>query len=410
MRAIASAAAAVASTALCCCCTGRALAFTGATHALRPRDMATSQILMSHGTDAAAAPPAAASAYEQRKEQLKQVLAREYRSFFDPFESEYYRPNVKFIDPLNSLEGAENYANNVNMLGGRTLIGKVLFKDARINLHSVDEPGPRRLRTRWTLSMCFKLLPWQPTPVFTGVSEYTLDDEGYIVQQNDFWDSINLKGGRYEAQGKLVGLADFAAQLKSDDEAKSATQGELPFELLRRAATYEVRRYPATVVASAAYETRPEGYAQLGAYADGANSAKQKLSPLSPSVMEIQRTGEQGGKTMLWPLAYRMPGGKLVNLGGLGEAPEAASGGVTVAERPACVVAVMKFADPTTEQFVKYYTAQLDAVARADGLVPKAAAADAYTVAQYNAIYSLSKRRNEVWLPLEGHDWQERGF
>jgi hypothetical protein len=62
--------------------------------------------------------------------------------------------------------------------------------------------------------MCFKVLPWQPRPVFTGVSEYTLDSEGYIIRQQDYWDSINLEKGKYSAKGKLTGLSDFAAQLK----------------------------------------------------------------------------------------------------------------------------------------------------------------------------------------------------
>jgi hypothetical protein len=65
-----------------------------------------------------------------------------------------------------------------------------------------------------TLSVCFKLLPWQPVPTFTGVSEYTLDAEGYVIRQQDYWDSINLAQGGYAAKGKLVGLGDFVGQLK----------------------------------------------------------------------------------------------------------------------------------------------------------------------------------------------------
>jgi SOUL heme-binding protein len=58
----------------------------------------------------------------------------------------------------------------------------------------------------------------------------------------------------------------------------------------------------------------------------------------------------------------------------------------------------------------RYYSGALDSAVRADGLVPAESAASSYTVAQYNAIYSLSKRRNEVWVPLQKHDWEVKGF
>jgi hypothetical protein len=39
---------------------------------------------------------------------------------------------------------------------------------------------------------------------------------------------------------------------------------ELPYELLRRARRYEVRRYPAVLLAETLYDKRPEGYDRLG--------------------------------------------------------------------------------------------------------------------------------------------------
>ena len=55
--------------------------------------------------------------------ELKKCLMREYNSFFSPMEQEYYDNNVKFIDPLNNLEGIDKYQNNVDMLAGRTGFG-----------------------------------------------------------------------------------------------------------------------------------------------------------------------------------------------------------------------------------------------------------------------------------------------
>lgn len=51
--------------------------------------------------------------------------------------------------------------------------------------------------------MCFKALPWRPVPRFTGISEYTVDDQARVVKQVDYWDSINLVGG--EVRGGETG-------------------------------------------------------------------------------------------------------------------------------------------------------------------------------------------------------------
>lgn len=59
---------------------------------------------------------------------LKRVLEREYISFFDPMERDYYSPTVSFEDPMTSLAGVEAYQNNVDMLASRTLMGKFLFQ------------------------------------------------------------------------------------------------------------------------------------------------------------------------------------------------------------------------------------------------------------------------------------------
>lgn len=59
---------------------------------------------------------------------VTQDLEEEYTSFFDNFASERYLPNVEFIDPLTSFTGFQKYKNNVDMLGGRSALGNILFK------------------------------------------------------------------------------------------------------------------------------------------------------------------------------------------------------------------------------------------------------------------------------------------
>jgi hypothetical protein len=75
-----------------------------------------------------------------------------------------------------------------------------------------------------------KALPWQPRAKFSGISRYTISDKGTVLQQEDFWDSINLKNGKYESQGFTVGLGDFLGQIKQETTAEMAAP-ELPVSL-----------------------------------------------------------------------------------------------------------------------------------------------------------------------------------
>ncbi|CAK0893701.1 unnamed protein product [Prorocentrum cordatum] len=190
------------------------------------------------------------AAYLEKKEALKKCLAREYRSFFQPFESEFYSEAVTFTDPLNNLEGKEAYGRNVAMLSGESFVGNILFSDGYIDLHSVEDvPGDdRRLRTRWTLGFTFKLLPWAPKALFTGVSEYVIDGDAMVLSQRDYWDTLSLgSGGSYEPEAPLAGAAELVAQLlprplrpAAAEEPPAAQRGG--WALLRRARDCRVYR------------------------------------------------------------------------------------------------------------------------------------------------------------------------
>jgi hypothetical protein len=72
-----------------------------------------------------------------------------------------------------------------------------------------------------------KVLPWQPRAKFTGISRYTLSEQGKVIKQEDFWDSVNLKSGKYQAESLTAGLSDFLAELKQEAGAEMAAP-ELP--------------------------------------------------------------------------------------------------------------------------------------------------------------------------------------
>jgi hypothetical protein len=222
---------------------------------------------------------------ELRAGQLKRVLAREYTSFFNPMERDYYRPDVTFQDPLTSLTGVDAYQSNVDLLSGRNFLGSLLFSDASINLHSVtggdvsmqgsdNTVSVSDITTRWTLRFCFKALPWKPNAVFSGISVYKVQTGGSegvrIIRQDDYWDSINLQSdGSYQHMDKTVGLSDFIDQLKPSDLNAPSAGPELPYELLRRGDGYDVRRYPSFTAAKLVYERRDDGFLELGSFTRG---------------------------------------------------------------------------------------------------------------------------------------------
>ena len=155
--------------------------------------------------------------------ELEKVLRREYTSFFKPMEKQFYDQNVQFIDPLTNFIGIDKYANNVDMLSGRTTLGKILFEDANINLHNIIQLSKNQLQTRWTLKVTVKAIPWKPRAVFTGVSIYTLNTQtNKIIKQDDYWDSINLINGNYMPVSFNLGLSDFLGQLKKEQMAEIA--------------------------------------------------------------------------------------------------------------------------------------------------------------------------------------------
>ena len=213
---------------------------------------------------------------------------------------------------------------------------------------------------RWTLRVTVKALPWQPTPCFSGVSIYTLAPDGEVSKQEDYWDSVNLREGRW-AVGLAESLGVFLGQLQQDKTADMVVP-EMSYELLWRGKEYEVWRYPAHVVAETVYYQRPEGYDLIGNYVRGLNAQDRRILYFSPTVM-----------------AGRYP-----------------------------ARAVVRFEVPVTEVVARGFTSNLIKFVTADGMRPTASAYDGMChIGQYEALFSLNKRRNEAWIELEEHPWME---
>jgi hypothetical protein len=374
--------------------------------------------------DSAAGGPAAVGQTAASVAKLKKVLEREYISFFDPMEDSWYSPSVGFVDPMTELSGVDSYRNNVDMLAGRTLMGKILFEDAGINLHSVTggevalnsqgEVEIADITTRWTLKVTASVLPWKPTARFTGISVYKVVTDAssstgvQIIGQTDYWDSVNLQpnsGGQYQRVEKSLAIQDFLDQLKPGGPKAQAAAPELPYELLRRGIGYEVRRYPPYVGVRLPYKRRDEGFGSLGAFTRGMN-------PLGPAIMEVENS-DVSDKYMMWPLAYAMPGmdEAVAPLDATDKAGDGQWRTMKIVSVPGpAVVAVRPFTDASMEPVVRKADRELRDLLQRDGLIPKAGSEDMVRFAQYDAIFSMGQRRGEVWIELEegskdGHPW-----
>jgi len=184
---------------------------------------------------------------------------------------------------------------------------------------------------------------------------------------------------------------------------------------LRRGKFYDVRRYPATVCIQTNYDKRPEGYDRLASYIGGSNSENKRIDYLSPTIMQITGNNNDGSrkKVMRWPVLFAFPDSKSsssstsMNINNV--LPEPTIPRLSFVECPEMVVAVSRFEVAATEPVVKGYTLRLQQDLASDGIAVKATANDTsqvLTVAQYDALFSLNKRRNEVWLELaDGHPW-----
>jgi hypothetical protein len=126
------------------------------------------------------------------------------------------------------------------------------------------------------------------------------------------------------------------------------------------------------------------------------------MNPMSPAIMDVK----SDSKTMMWPLTFAAPGEECAVLPKLSE--ETSS---TLVERitiPPTLVAVARFSNASIEPVVRKAARELRTACQRDGLALEEQD-DAVQFCQYDAIFSMGKRRGEVWIPLqEGqHPWSK---
>ncbi|XP_015898161.3 uncharacterized protein LOC107431695 isoform X1 [Ziziphus jujuba] len=184
-----------------------------------------------------------------------------------------YDERVKFRDPITKHDTISGYLFNISLL-------KILFRPDFM-LHWVKQTGPYEITTRWTMVMKFILLPWKPELVFTGTSIMGINPEtGKFCSHIDFWDSI--KENNYFS---VEGLWDVFKQLRIYKTPDLETP---KYQILKRTANYEVRKYSQFIVVEGRGDklSGSSGFNDVTGYIFGKNSREEKIPMTTPVFTE----------------------------------------------------------------------------------------------------------------------------
>uniref|UniRef100_A0A6V7QPQ9 Heme-binding-like protein At3g10130, chloroplastic n=1 Tax=Ananas comosus var. bracteatus TaxID=296719 RepID=A0A6V7QPQ9_ANACO len=259
-----------------------------------------------------------------------------------------YDRRVRFRDPITKHETVEGYLFNIWLL-------KLLFSPD-FYLHHVKQTGRYEITTRWTMVMKFALLPWKPELVFTGVSIMGVNPETQkFCSHVDLWDSIqNNKYFSFE------GLLDVLKQLRIYKTPDLATP---KYQILKRTATYEVRKYEPFVVAETKGDklSGSSGFNDVTGYIFGKNSSMEKI-PMTTPVF----TQASDDKLSEVHIQIVLPMGKELD-----SFPAPESQAVHLRKVEGGIAAVKKFSGKATEEVVHSIEEELRSILLRDGLKPQ---------------------------------------
>jgi len=145
------------------------------------------------------------------------------------------------------------------------------------------------------------------------------------------------------------------------------------------------------------------------------------MKPLAPAIMAVQQNDSTNDndvdgtlKFMKWPLCYANPGETAPSQTIIDQAKSKLSNderyqnlNCQVEIVPSQVMAVGSFSDASMEPVVRKADRQLREALQRDGLQVSDDTKSRVQFAQYDAIFSMGKRRGETWIPLKdgGHPW-----
>ncbi|KAF8406988.1 hypothetical protein HHK36_006109 [Tetracentron sinense] len=268
-----------------------------------------------------------------------------------------YDERVRFRDPITKHDTISGYLFNIHLL-------KRLFSPD-FQLHWVKQTGPYELTTRWTMVMSFILLPWKPELVFTGTSVMGINPQTQkFCSHVDYWDSIE-KNDYFS----LEGLWDVVQQLRI---YKTPELESPKYQILKRTANYEVRKYSPFVVV----ETKGDklsgstGFNDVAGYIFGKNSSMEKIPMTTP--VFTQAYDAQLSKVSIQIV---LPLEKDFN-----SLPDPNQEEISLRKVEGGIAAVLKFSGKPTEDTVCEKEKELRSALIRDGLKPK----EGFLLARYN--------------------------
>ncbi|PIA65428.1 hypothetical protein AQUCO_00100726v1 [Aquilegia coerulea] len=258
-----------------------------------------------------------------------------------------YDEQVKFRDPITKHDTISGYLFNIDLL-------KKLFQPD-FQLHYVKQTGPYEITTRWTMVMKFILLPWKPELVFTGLSIMCINPKTQkFCSHADLWDSI--QNNEYFS---LEGLGDVVKQLRI---YKTPDLESPKYQILKRTATYEVRKYLPFVVVETQGDklSGSKGFNDVAGYIFGKNSRAEKIPMTTP--VFTQAFDDQS------KIAIQIVLPKEKDLNSLPDPNQETLGLRTV---EGGIAAVLKFSGKPEEDVVREKEKSLRSALIRDGLKPK---------------------------------------
>ncbi|TMW96756.1 hypothetical protein EJD97_006846 [Solanum chilense] len=287
-----------------------------------------------------------------------------------------YDDYVKFRDPITKHDSIDGYLFNISML-------KQLFRP-NFQLHWAKQTGPYEITTRWTMVMKFVLLPWKPELVFTGTSVMGVNPETNKFNSHvDYWDSI--QNNDYFS---LEGLLEVIKQLRI---YKTPDLGTPSYQILRRTAAYEVRKYDPFIVVETEGDNLAgnRGFNDVAGYIFGKNATTEKIPMTTP--VFTQAFDAENTKVSIQIV---LPSDK-----SLSSLPAPSKEGISLRKTEGGIAAAIKFSGKPTDDVVREKEKQLRSSLIRDGLKPRSGC----MLARYNDPGRTWKfiMRNEVLIWLE---------
>ncbi|EOA22819.1 hypothetical protein CARUB_v10003537mg [Capsella rubella] len=290
-----------------------------------------------------------------------------------------YDERVKFRDPITKHDTISGYIFNISLL-------KNLFTPL-FQLHWAKQTGPYEITTRWTMVMKFMLLPWKPELVFTGTSIMGVNPETKKFNSHlDLWDSI--KNNDYFS---FEGLVDVFKQLRIYKTPDLETP---KYQILKRTANYEVRKYEPFIVVETDGDklSGSSGFNNVAGYIFGKNSTTEKIPMTTP--VFTQTTDAQVSADVSVQIV--IPSGK-----DLSSLPMPNEEKIKLKQMEGGFAAAVKFSGKPTEDVVRAKEIELRKSLNKDGLRAKKGC----MLARYNDPGRTWKfiMRNEVIIWLEDY-------